>query len=127
MYKKEERSGLVKTATKPNHMQNIQVNQTCSHLKLGSKYIAITCVPNKNRVDAMLKRRYSTLGATIVRFAILMVAADPRVEARANDDTQVENMTKDLLCLVIGSGSFVSSPIFTIIYQPLFDVDDLML
>ena len=116
----------MKTATKPNHMQNIQVNQTCSHLKLGcSKYIAITCVPNKNRVDAMLKRRYSTLGATIVRFAIWMVV-DPRVEARANDDTQVENMTKDLLCLVIGSGSFVSSPIFTIIYQPLFDVDDLV-
>ena len=67
------------------------------------------------------------MGATIVRFTILMVAvADPRVEARANDDTQVENMTKDLLCLVIGSGSFVSSPIFTIIYQPLFDVDDLV-
>ena len=86
-------------------MQNIQVNQTCSHLELGSKYIAITCVPNKHRVDDVEEKiQYRTLGATIVRFAIWMVV-DPRVEARANDDTQVENMMKDLLCLVIGSGS----------------------
>ena len=46
----------------------------------------------------------------------------PRVEARANDDTQVENMMKDLLCSVIGSGSIVSSAIF--IRHALSDVDD---